>query len=297
MVSPLESMTGYGRAESSDGRLIWIWDLRSVNGRSQDIRLRLPSGFDALDPDIRAQLKKSVGRGNISVTLTVKPIEPTGALRFNREALEEILALQRALGDKVDQSPPRLDVLLTVRGIAEAPDAAEEEGVVEARKAAVMASFEEALAEFAAARRQEGEALHGVLTAHLDRVEADVEAARSLATTAPEALFARLRAQVDALVGPGQELSAERLHQEAALLATKADVREELDRLVAHVAAARDMLAAGGQIGRKLDFLCQEFNREANTLCSKAADIELTQIGLALKTTVDQMKEQIQNVS
>ncbi|MCR9254800.1 MAG: YicC family protein [Alphaproteobacteria bacterium] len=297
MSTPLESMTGYGRAEGSDGRTTWVWDIRSVNGRSQDVRLRMPNGFEALDPEIRAKIKKAVGRGNISVTLSVKSAEQKSTLRFNMDALDEVLALQSALGDKVDQAPPRLDVLLTVRGVAEAPDEAEDDAVIEARKKAVLESFEAALAAFADARQQEGQALLGVLNGLLEQVEGDVAAAKGLAATAPEALFSRLKTQLDALVEPGQELSAERLHQEAAILATKADVREELDRLVAHVASARVMLTGGGQIGRKLDFLCQELNREANTLCSKSSDIELTRIGLSLKTVIDQFKEQVQNVA
>ena len=290
-------MTGFGRAEGGDDRVQWIWDLRSVNGRSHDVRLRMPSGFEAMEADIRSALKKTVGRGNISVTLTTKQTEAGTKLRFNEEALGEILSLQRALGDKVDQNPMRLDTLLTIRGLSEAPDAAEDEAIIAARHKAIFASFQAALSQFAEARLDEGKALTGILTEHLHSIEKDVQAAQALASATPAAILSRLKGQLAELLEPGNDLSVDRLHQEAALLATKADIREELDRLVAHIASARDMIAGGGMIGRKLDFLCQELNREANTLCSKAADIELTQLGLSLKSTVDQVKEQIQNVS
>jgi uncharacterized protein (TIGR00255 family) len=291
----IASMTGFARAEGHADGLTWVWELKSVNAKSLDLRFRLPPGFDALELPLRASLAQKLKRGAVAVTLTANRGAAAGGLRVNREALRQIMALVRELGNEVEAAPPRLDGLLALRGVLESGEDEEDEAQRERRQAALLASAEAALDALVAARRAEGARLKPVLAARLAEIADLVGAAEASAAAQPAALRARLRELLSALLET-TTLAEERLAQEAALIVAKADVREELDRLAAHVAAAREMLEAGDAVGRRFDFLCQEFNREANTLCSKSADVALTRIGLALKAAIEQLREQVQNI-
>ncbi len=287
-------MTGFARSQGQDERLGWSWELKTVNNRGFDLRVRLGAGNDVLEPAVRKASADRIKRGSMSVSLGIKRLSGAGAVKINRDLLQQFLAVVAELdtGNRID--PPRVDGLLSLPGMVEPAD--EDEGALEARHAAMMRDFGEALDALVANRREEGARLTAVLTGLLDSIASLAEEAAQCAATQPDALHKRFAQQVEEFAANAKNLSDERLAQEVALLAVKADVREELDRLQAHIAAARDLLAEDGPIGRKLDFLCQEFNREVNTLCSKSSDLELTRIGLALKSAVDQVREQVQNI-
>jgi uncharacterized protein (TIGR00255 family) len=287
-------MTGFARSAGEADGISWVWELRSVNSRSLDLRLRLPSGFDALEAELRASLQRQCRRGSITASLSVIRLAPP-ALRVNREMLAQVLALMRDLAGEIDAAPPRLDGLIALRGVLETAED-EPDSILEARRGAVLSGWTEALDKLAAARAGEGARLAAVLTAQRAELAALVEAAAGSAAAQPAAIRARLEAQLGELAGLSPPLPPERVAQEVALLVTRADIREELDRLRAHIAQAGELLERGEAVGRQLDFLCQELNREANTLCSKSADIELTRIGLQLKAAVEQFREQVQNL-
>jgi uncharacterized protein (TIGR00255 family) len=294
-------MTGFARSEGEADDISWIWELRSVNGRSLDLRLRLPPGFEPLEPQLRAALAQRCRRGNIAATLSVTRLSPP-AIRINRAILAQIVALSRELAGEIAReapgeinvAPPRLDGLIGMRGVIETVEDDPEE-IVEARRAAVLDSWSVALDRLAAARNQEGARLAALLTDQRAGLASLVESAATSAGAQPAAIRARLEALLGELSGLAA-VPEERVAQELALLVTRADVREELDRLRAHIAQAGELLDRGDAIGRQLDFLCQELNREANTLCSKSADIELTRIGLSLKAAIEQFREQVQNL-
>jgi uncharacterized protein (TIGR00255 family) len=287
-------MTGFARTEGDTAGISWVWELKSVNGKSLDLRLRLPPGYDALEVSLRAALGGRLRRGNISANLTVNRTAPP-AIRINREMLARVVALLGELADEVEAAPPRLDGLIGLRGIIETVED-EPDDVVGARRVAIAAGWVAALDGLAASRNEEGTRLGEVLSSQLAELAELVAAASASAAAQPEALRARLQQSLAALTDLAPTMPPERVAQEMALLVSRGDVREELDRLRAHLAQAGDLLAKGDGVGRQLDFLCQELNREANTLCSKSADIELTRIGLALKLTVEQFREQVQNL-
>src|SRR5919107_398069 len=287
-------MTGFARAEGEADGISWAWELKSVNSRSLDLRLRLPPGFDGLEPALRASLARLCRRGNVSANVSVNRTMPR-SIRINREMLAHIIALARDVATQIDAAPPRLDGLIGLRGIVETVED-EAEPVVEARRAAVMDGWEQALRRLVAARAEEGARLSAVLSAQRAELMALVDAAAGCAAAQGPAIRARLEALLAELTRLAPTMPEERVAQELAMLVTRADVREELDRLRAHIAQAGEMLENGGAVGRQLDFLCQELNREANTLCSKSADIELTRIGLALKAAIEQFREQVQNL-
>ena len=289
-------MTGFARADGAGNGCSWSWEIRSVNARNLDCRLRLPPGFDRLEAAARARVNKRFRRGNISATLTLTREAGSGGLSINRDVLDQVLALADELGKQVDAAPPRIDALLNIRGVLEQVEEEETPEQREGLETAVIESFARGLVDLARVRDEEGARLATVVDGHLDEISRLVGAAGKLAETQPAALNRRLREQVGELVSNEPALSEERLAQEVALLVAKADVREELDRLDAHLESARELVTADDAVGRRLDFLCQEFNREANTLCSKAAEIELTHIGLDLKAAVEQLREQIQNI-
>jgi uncharacterized protein (TIGR00255 family) len=292
----LLSMTGYGRSHGALPGVSFVVELKSVNGRGLDMRVRLAPGFDALEPEIRRRIGKAVSRGSLSVSLAVDREGEGGRVVVNHQALEAVLAGFDWLGSRVDAEKPRLDGIMGLKGVLEqheTPLSAEEE---EALNAAILAAFDEAIAALVAARAEEGTRIGTILADRVDEIAALTKAAELHPGRSRDAILARLRQQVAELSEASPGLSEERLAQEAMLLATKADIREELDRLTAHIAAARALLAGGGPVGRKLDFLSQEFNREANTLCSKSNDVALTAIGLDLKAVIDQLREQIQNI-
>lgn len=293
---PLTSMTGFARAASQDDRSNWTWEARSVNGKSLDLRCRVPSGFDTLEQMARQAIAKRFKRGNISMTLSVERRTGVAVYRVNRELLDQVLALRGELAGKIRDEKPSLEGLMAVRGMIEPIEEIESEEAVAARTAAIAVTLDELVEALAAARADEGVRLDAVVTAHLNEIDMLVDRAVTCAAARPDAIRERLQILVGELLDAGTSVSEDRLAQEAALLVGKADVREELDRLRAHIAAANDLMMESVAVGRRFDFLCQEFNREANTLCSKSADVELTRIGLDLKAAIERLREQIQNV-
>ncbi|MEQ9609439.1 MAG: YicC/YloC family endoribonuclease [Kiloniellaceae bacterium] len=292
----VHSMTGFARRDGGDATVSWTWEVKSVNGRSLDVRARLPQGYESLDPVVRSAVTAACSRGNLQVNLAMKRGSAPLQLQVNEELLQQVLDLMARLEARTQAAPPRLDGILGLRGVLEAVEEEESPEDQEIRLAALREDLDAALQALLAMRAAEGARLLGMARGHLDEIERLAKAARSCAATQPETLRQRLKEQLAALVEESTGVAEERLAQELAILAGKADVREELDRLAAHVEAARELLDQGGAVGRKLDFLCQEFNREANTLCSKSADVELTRIGLDLKSSIEQLREQIQNI-
>jgi uncharacterized protein (TIGR00255 family) len=293
----IASMTGFARAAGADAGRAWTWELRSVNGRSLDVRCRLPQGHEYLEVASRQAIAGKLSRGNVSATMSVSLVGGQARLRINRVALDQVLAIVKELRESIDAAPPRLDGLLGVRGVVESTDdAPEDEATRTARDTAILATLGQAIAALAKARGDEGRELARSLSSHLDEIEELTREAAANPATSASAIKQRLEAQVQELLGQTPALSAERMAQEAAMLAVRADIREELDRLAAHVKATRALLAGGGAIGRKLDFLAQELNREANTLCSKSNDLALTRTGLGLKAAIDRLREQAANV-
>jgi uncharacterized protein (TIGR00255 family) len=293
--SGVVSMTGFARGAGALNDHSWAWEIRSVNARGLDVRFRLPSGLDALEPGLRDAVGKACRRGTINVALDLRRPAAAASLRINEAALERLLALQATLGDRVDRAPPRLDALLGIRGlIEEAEPAPVDEAPLHA---ALGASFAQVLEGLAGARAAEGARLEQMVSGHVDTIAQLTEEAAGASAMQPQIVAERLKRQLATLLDErAGSVAPDRLAAEVALIAARADVTEELDRLRAHVAAARGLLGEGGAIGRKLDFLAQEFNREANTLTSKANDIEVTRCGLALKNAIEQFREQVQNI-
>ena len=291
----VSSMTGFARRAGDSAGRRWTWEAKSVNGRGLETRLRLPSGFDHLELQMRREAAQRLVRGNLSATLTIEASTERGALSVNEAAFEEAIRLVKRVSNALPCDKPRPEGVLALRGVLESDEAgAPDEAAAAALDAAVIASFAQCLDALVAMRASEGAALRGVLNAQISEIERLTLAARRHADAQPEAIRARIARQLGELLNGS--IAEERLAEEAALLAVKADVREELDRLDAHVAAARALIDGKDAAGRRLDFLGQEFNREANTLCSKAQDIGLKRLGLDLKTVVDQFREQAQNV-
>ena len=288
------SMTGFARAQGEAPGTSWIWEVKSVNGRALDLRLRLAPGFDAVEPELRAALAQRFRRGNISANLSLSRTTAP-ALRVNREALSQFVALINELTGEVEAAPPRLDGLLALRGVVETVEN-EDEAVVEARRQAVLAGWSAALDQLAAARADEGARIGALLKSQLDEMAVLAAAAEGCAATQPAAIRERLRTMLANLADLMPSMPEERVAQEVALLATRSDIREEIERLRAHIEQASELLQQGEAVGRRLDFLCQELNREANTLCSKSTDIELTRTGLSLKAVIEQFREQVQNI-
>lgn len=292
----LYSMTGFARRDGSVAGQRWSWELRSVNGKGLDVRLRLPPGLDRLEIASRKRLTDRLTRGNVQATLTLARETAATTLRVNEEVLAAVLVAMNRIADKIDATAPTLDGILAIKGVLETSDVEDDEETRAALDAALLAGLDDAVADLLSARAGEGEAIGRVLFGQIDEIERLTLAAESHPARTVEAIRARLAAQVAELMDAVPALDPQRLAQEAVMIATRADIREELDRLKTHVSEARKMLSGGGAIGRRLDFLTQEFNRESNTLCSKANDRELTAIGLDLKAVVDQLREQIQNI-
>jgi uncharacterized protein (TIGR00255 family) len=292
----IKSMTGFARADGTQGATGWHWEVRSVNGRGLDTRLRLPPGYDGMEVRVREAVAKRVARGSITVNLNVKHGEGTTQLRLNEAALRQVLAALDSLRATTEVAAPRPEALLGIKGVLEAVEPEDSEPQMQARAEAMLASLDAALDGMVRAREAEGRRLEAIVLEQVASIERLVAVAAGSPARSPDAIRQRLKDQVGRLLEAGANLDEGRLYQEAALLATRADVEEELKRLGAHIVAARELLAAREPAGRRLDFLAQEFNREANTLCSKAIDPETTRAGLELKAVIDQMREQVQNI-
>ncbi len=291
---PISGMTGFGRAESTLGAWSWAVEARSVNGRNLETRFKGPAGFDGLERAARDGAQTRFQRGNITVGLQAKRIEGTLAVRVNLEQIERYLTLGTPYLADGRVAPPRLDGLLALRGVIEADDVGIDPEIQAETEAAMIVSINAALDALGAARAEEGAALLPVLSGQVDQIARLAAQAATIAMGQPATIKARFEARLKELAN--EAASEDRIVQEAAAMAVKADVREELDRLSGHVDAARTLLASDVAVGRRLDFLTQEFMREANTLCSKSQTGALTAIGLDLKATIEQFREQVQNV-
>ncbi len=292
----LSSMTGFARGHGVSGPYAWAWELKSVNAKGLDLRLRLPAGWDAVEIPARSRAAELLTRGTVYGTLTVERQGVSPIVRINEPVLAAALATIRSLAGRVEAAPPRLDGILALKGVIDVIDEDEKEEDRRAAEAAVIAGFQATVAELAAMRRREGAALSEILTQRLNEIAALAARADATPGRRAEAVKARIAEQVAVLLEASSRFDPDRLHQEAILIASKADIREELDRLTSHVAQVAHLIERGGSIGRRLDFLAQELNREANTLCAKSNDVELTNIGLELKSVVEQFREQVQNL-
>ncbi len=292
----LQSMTGFARREGTTGRWRWAWELRSVNGKGLDVRLRLPPGLERLETDVRRIAGENFSRGNLQASLALTSGESQLEAVLNQDAFAAVLAMRDKLEGLIDPAPLRLDTLLSIRGLVDFRETQDSEETVAVRDADIMSGLKAALSDLRSMREQEGAALARVLLSHVATVEALTSTIEADPSRSPQEIAARLSAQVALLMEGTGALDRDRLHAEAALLATKADLREEIDRLKAHVAAARDLVTKGGPVGRKLDFLAQEFNRESNTICSKSNASAVTAAGIELKVVIDQFREQVQNL-
>jgi uncharacterized protein (TIGR00255 family) len=292
----LKSMTGFARADGVHGDTSWSWEARSVNGRNLELRLRLPSGFEALEIRARGLAQEKLARGNCTLNLGIRREAGKTEIRLNEAALAQAQAVAERAQALTDLKAPRLDTLLAMRGVVEAAEAEESEAAQAALHHALIAGLAKVLDQLVSARAAEGERLEAVISKQLATIAALVGRASDAAARQPEALGARLAEQIERLTEASAGLDPERLHQEALLLAAKADIQEELDRLRAHLAAANELIESNQPVGRKFEFLAQEFNREANTICSKASDIEISRTGIELKTVIEQLREQVQNI-
>lgn len=288
-------MTGFGRAEGSEDWGRWVWEARSVNGKNVDIRLNTPSGLDALDYEARARIKAKFKRGSFQVSLQLELAEQDTGIQINTRALTGYARRARIMSQVNGAAAPSFTDFLNARGVASSSGRRSQQALGEEAQEVVLSGLDQALEALVDSRKEEGASLGGILTSVLDDMQANTAAALTHADAQPGLVRERFVRRLEALASEN-EVSEEKLAQEVAVHAAKADVREELDRLAAHIQAGRDLLASEGAKGRKLDFLSQEMNREANTLCSKSASLELTNAGLALKSNVDQFREQVQNV-
>lgn len=292
----LVSMTGFAEAPGAHGALRWRWEVKSVNGRSLDLRLRMPPGFESVESAARMLATERFRRGNIQATLTLEPQEASRGLRIDAAALSAAVRIAKEVAAETGLAPARVDGILALKGIIVQDEAIVLDAAARAaRDAAILESLAHGFDALAKARASEGAKLEHVLQSQVGDIENLTREAGKLASTQPAVLRERLHAQLRELLS-ATPVSEDRIAQEIALLAARADVREEIDRLIAHAQEARALIANGEAVGRKLDFLAQEFNREANTLCSKSSDIVLTRVGLALKAAIDQFREQAQNV-
>ena len=287
----LNSMTAFARSSghTTEGGA-WLWELRSVNGKGLDIRFRMPSGFEGLEAQAKSRVAAILSRGNVTANLSVEQQGDSEGYLINAALLQDLVASAKAAGE----DNPRIDTLLTVRGVVESRDAAPDVSDKTAQE--VMAGLEQALTSLCDMRAKEGAGIADALADQMSQMEALAEKSALHAATQPEAIKARLHQQVQDLLDGEPPVAEERLAHEVALLVAKADIREEVDRLKAHLTQAKDLMQAGKPCGRRLDFLAQELNREANTLCSKSHDMELTRVGLELKAVIEQWREQIQNI-
>jgi uncharacterized protein (TIGR00255 family) len=293
----ISSMTGFSRVDGTADGLAWTWESRSVNGRGLDVRLRLPPGYETLEVPAREAVVKRLARGNVAISLNVEKQQSSSSVRLNEAVLADVIKAADRVSALSGASKPDAAQLLIIKGVLENSDQLPEtpEGRA-AREKALLKSLEAALDKLGEARRAEGMRLADIIKDQLAQIERLTAEVRASPSRTPQAIATRLKDAITRLFETTAPLDVERLHQEAMLIATRADVEEELQRLSAHVSGAHEILGEPGAVGRKLDFLAQEFNREANTLCSKANAVDITRLGLQLKTIIDQFREQVQNV-
>jgi uncharacterized protein (TIGR00255 family) len=292
----LSSMTGFARSHGTSGPYAFEWELKSVNAKGFDLRMRLPPGWDEIEAPARKRATELLSRGTVYANLSVKRAGALSTVRVNEEVLASVVKIAGVLAGRIDAVAPSIDGLLAIKGVIEVvePESNEEED--KAAKLAVAMAFDEALTALVEMRKREGVMLGQILAQRMDEIESLANKAEAAPGRKPEAVRARLTEQIAALLESSERFDSDRLNQEALLMAAKADIREELDRIASHIAQAREMLGKGGAVGRRLDFLAQEFNREVNTCCSKSNDLELTNTGLAMKNVVEQFREQVQNL-
>jgi uncharacterized protein (TIGR00255 family) len=295
-VAMLSSMTGFARSHGTVGAFAFEWELKSVNAKGFDLRMRLPPGWDAIEVLARKRAAEGLARGTVYANLAVKRVNAAPLIRVNEDVLTSIMKVASDLSARFAASPPTVDGILAIKGVLEVAEQDDSADDRQAAETAVLAGFDEAMRSLIEMRHREGTTLGQILTQRLDEVAALSVRAESAPGRKPEAIKARLADQIAALLDSSERLDADRLHQEAVMIAARADIREELDRIASHIAQAREMLAKGGAVGRRLDFLAQEFNREVNTTCSKSNDLELTNVGLEMKNVVEQFREQVQNL-
>jgi uncharacterized protein (TIGR00255 family) len=292
----LSSMTGFARSHGASGPYAFEWELKSVNAKGFDLRLRLPQGWDELDAHAKKRAGELLARGTVYANLNVKRANAASTVRINEDVLSAIVKVAHELAGKIDAVAPSIDGLLGIKGVIEVVELESNEDEDKAAKAAAAKAFDEALDNLVVMRRREGTSLGQILTQRLDEIEGLAKRAETAPGRKPDAVRARLAEQVAALLETTDRFDADRLSQEALLIAAKADIREELDRIASHLSQARELIGKGGPIGRRLDFLAQEFHREVNTTCSKSNDLELTNTGLEMKGVVEQFREQVQNL-
>jgi uncharacterized protein (TIGR00255 family) len=292
----LNSMTGFARSQASHGTASFVWELKSVNGKAFDVRFRLPQGMDHLEANLREILGAKIKRGNVQAGLSVTTQTVQGGIKINHAVLDQYLAAAAEMQKTLGGGPPRPEALLALKGVVESADESISEDDAKLRDAALLKSFADAAENLAASRRDEGKRIAQTIEGFITRIATLTADAEANPARQPAAIRQRLKDQIDKIMETGSALDLDRLHQEAILQATRVDIAEEIDRLKTHVAAARALLKSPEPIGRKFDFLAQEFNREANTLCSKSNDNALTATGLELKTVIDQLREQVQNI-
>jgi uncharacterized protein (TIGR00255 family) len=292
----LSSMTGFARSQGASGPYAFEWELKSVNAKGFDLRMRLPPGWDEIEALAKKRAGEVLSRGTVYANLNMKRTNAALAVRVNEDVLASVVRVASMLAGKIDAVAPSVDGLLSIKGVIEIVEPESDEAEDKAAMVAAAAAFDEALADLVAMRRREGMALGQILIQRMDEIEILAKRAEAAPGRKPEAVRARLAEQIAALCESSDRFDADRLTQEALLIAAKADIREELDRIASHISQAREMIGKGGPVGRRLDFLAQEFNREVNTCCSKSNDIELTNTGLEMKNVVEQFREQVQNL-
>ncbi|MBB5051355.1 uncharacterized protein (TIGR00255 family) [Afipia massiliensis] len=292
----LSSMTGFARSHGTSGPYAFEWELKSVNAKGFDFRLRVPAGWDDVETAARKRATELLSRGTVYANLTVKRTGAASVVRINEDVLSSILKVAGEISARTDAVAPSVDGLLGIKGVLEVVEPESDETEMQTARAAVSASFEQALQSLIDMRKREGTSLGQILTQRMDEIERLAQRAEAAPGRKPEAIRARLAEQIAVLLETSDRFDADRLSQEALMIAAKADIREELDRIASHIAQTRELLGKGGAVGRRLDFLAQEFNREVNTTCSKSNDIELTNTGLEMKSVVEQFREQVQNL-
>jgi uncharacterized protein (TIGR00255 family) len=292
----LSSMTGFARSHGASGPYTFEWELKSVNAKGLDVRLRLPPGWDELESFAKKRAAEVLSRGTVYANFNVKRTNALSTIRINEDVLASVVRVAGVLAGKIDAVAPSIDGLLSIKGVIEVVEPESDEAEDKAAKDAAAAAFDQALTQLVEMRQHEGTALGQILLQRMDEIEQLAKKAETAPGRKPAAVKARLAEQIAMLLETSDRFDPDRLSQEALLIAAKADIREELDRIASHVAQARDMIAKGGPVGRRLDFLAQEFNREVNTCCSKSNDIELTNTGLEMKNVVEQFREQVQNL-